>query len=713
MNQQLRLRKIIEGKGRADQVAVWDDAATLTGTEDLTLGQDGRLRNLKKPVVTEAPQDGKFYARRNAGWNAIGSDGATVVVGGGGEGGGEGGVGPQGPPGPTGPTGPQGPEGPEGPQGPAGADGATGATGPQGPAGLPGTTDWAGITGKPSTFPPDTESVQDILGATWVDSSTLNVTYDDAANQISANIYGSVLDNSYLAYMAQGTVKGRAAGSGSGNPVDLTGPQVLAIAGAAAATHTHAQADVTNLVSDLALKAPLASPAFTGNPTAPTPTAGDNDTSIATTAFVTAAVAGASGGSSVLVSDTPPVGAPDNTLWWESDTGLLWIKYNDGTSTQWVIACPQPDVSSLATIAYVDAGDANSLKYSAQSLTSTQQLQARQNIYAAPFDALAYSGMQINGGMEVSQELGTTGTTINGASFIDGWRLFYSGTMIIGSQQQTQAYFPGLPWYFQTTVSTAQASLGASDYTFVGHFIEGYRIARLAWGTSSAQPITIGFWSMHSLAGVYSMAIFNGASNRNYVAAYTHASSNISQYNTITVPGDVAGTWATNNTTGLYIAFTIAAGTTNIAPSTNTWLAGAYMAASGQVNGVASGSNIFRFTGVTVLPGTQAPTAAQSPNIMRSYGEELVACQRYYYKTIVGLMNYSTGGQPIGIWLPHPTTMRAAPTLSFPAPAGTYTNCTTPVADSASISSFRFYVSVAATGTAYVDNQPVQADARL
>ena len=38
--------------------------------------------------------------------------------------------------------------------------------------------------------------------------------------------------------------------------------------------------------------APLASPSFTGNPTAPTPTAGDNDTSIATTAFVTAAVGG-------------------------------------------------------------------------------------------------------------------------------------------------------------------------------------------------------------------------------------------------------------------------------------------------------------------------------------------------------------------------------------------------------------------------------------
>jgi hypothetical protein len=38
--------------------------------------------------------------------------------------------------------------------------------------------------------------------------------------------------------------------------------------------------------------APLASPVFTGNPTAPTPTFGDNDTSISTTAFVQAALAG-------------------------------------------------------------------------------------------------------------------------------------------------------------------------------------------------------------------------------------------------------------------------------------------------------------------------------------------------------------------------------------------------------------------------------------
>lgn len=40
------------------------------------------------------------------------------------------------------------------------------------------------------------------------------------------------------------------------------------------------------VVAGITGKADLASPAFTGNPTAPTPSAGDNDTSIATTAFV-------------------------------------------------------------------------------------------------------------------------------------------------------------------------------------------------------------------------------------------------------------------------------------------------------------------------------------------------------------------------------------------------------------------------------------------
>lgn len=56
--------------------------------------------------------------------------------------------------------------------------------------------------------------------------------------------------------------------------------------GAAAASHTHPQSDITNLTTDLAAKANLASPTFTGTPAAPTPAANTNTTQLATTAFV-------------------------------------------------------------------------------------------------------------------------------------------------------------------------------------------------------------------------------------------------------------------------------------------------------------------------------------------------------------------------------------------------------------------------------------------
>ncbi|MBL8578079.1 MAG: hypothetical protein JNK47_12695 [Mesorhizobium sp.] len=47
---------------------------------------------------------------------------------------------------------------------------------------------------------------------------------------------------------------------------------------------------LSEIATELALKAPLNSPALTGNPTAPTQTAGNNTTRLATTAFVTAAI---------------------------------------------------------------------------------------------------------------------------------------------------------------------------------------------------------------------------------------------------------------------------------------------------------------------------------------------------------------------------------------------------------------------------------------
>jgi hypothetical protein len=65
--------------------------------------------------------------------------------------------------------------------------------------------------------------------------------------------------------------------------------------------------------------APLASPVFTGNPTAPTPLAADNDTSIATTAFVQTALTAASNIVEVLVTTV-------GTTVWNKPAGLRYLE---------------------------------------------------------------------------------------------------------------------------------------------------------------------------------------------------------------------------------------------------------------------------------------------------------------------------------------------------------------------------------------------------
>lgn len=83
----------------------------------------------------------------------------------------------------------------------------------------------------------------------------------------------------------------------------------------------------TTITNALALKAPLASPTFTGDPKAPTVVATDSDTSVATTAFVRAAMAlfgvGASGNA---------FGGNIDTL---ALTGFYLISGNAGTLPNW------------------------------------------------------------------------------------------------------------------------------------------------------------------------------------------------------------------------------------------------------------------------------------------------------------------------------------------------------------------------------------------
>jgi len=344
--------------------------------------------------------------------------------------------------------------------------------------------------------------------------------------------------------------------------------------------------------------------------------------------------------SSLYISDNPPSSPPDGSMWWDSDNGLLYIRYNDGAGpSQWVQAVATPAIDSSVFVNKAGDTMGGPLTLPADPAAALQaapkQYVDAVRAYAAPYDAIAYSGMQINGSMEVSQERGIGGTTVTNASaaIADVFRVDIAGTGTVGIQQQTVAP-PGFTNSVLLNCTAINTLAGATDHQWFEHRIEGYRWSRLGWGASGAQPVTIGFWIQPPISGTMAVAVQTTVSPYRTYVVDVPVTAAAWQYKTVTIPGDVAGTWPKDNTTGavIYFVFGVGSGRKTTA---NTW------ATQGTAVGTAATTNFFAaggftyITGVVVLPGTQAPTAAQSPTIMRPYDQELVTCQRYYWKSSV------------------------------------------------------------------------------
>jgi hypothetical protein len=102
--------------------------------------------------------------------------------------------------------------------------------------------------------------------------------------------------------------------------------------------------DLTDWAATIAPYAPLANPVFTGDPKAPTPSPGDNDTSIATTAFVATAISGLGGGGGGI-ADAPN----DGTSYARKSLGWSHLTHNDLTDWSTALAGYIPVAGGTAT----------------------------------------------------------------------------------------------------------------------------------------------------------------------------------------------------------------------------------------------------------------------------------------------------------------------------------------------------------------------------
>jgi len=275
----------------------------------------------------------------------------------------------------------------------------------------------------------------------------------------------------------------------------------------------------------------------------------------------------------------------------------------------------------------------------------------------------------INGAMQVAQR-GTSSTGVTSVGFYtaDRFKLGISnlGTWTVDQSADAPSGFSNS---LKVTATTADASPAAGDVFYYYYNIESQDLQHLAYGTSSAKPMTLSFWVKSNVTGTATVSMLQ-TDNANKVISptYTINSADTWEYKTVSIPADVAGNIDNDVNTGFAIYWFINSGT-DYSSGTNQTSWSTYSATHRNASNLGVGgstSDYFAITGVQLEVGSVA-----TPFEARSYGEELALCQRYYTKFKTGeLYAHFAEGHSISTTQSRtthhlPVEMRSNPTVTY------------------------------------------------
>lgn len=292
-------------------------------------------------------------------------------------------------------------------------------------------------------------------------------------------------------------------------------------------------------------------------------------------------------------------------------------------------------------------------------MTQAQKLAELSQLYTSY--PLSLRSRIINGGMRVAQRATSFTGTPNSYQTIDR----FGCSMVPGGHTVAQvADAPvGFSRSMKVTVGTG-AGPAAADFNGIWYNIEGNDVSDFAYGTANAGVGTMAFWVKASIAGLYALSLMNNGLNRNYITTYTVNNVNTWERKVVTFTGDTAGVWATDNTLGLSLCWSLGSGSNFAVSTPNVWGAGQkYTLTSGIVNPISTSGATFQITGLSFAPGPY-----DMPFEQRPFPLEMAMCQRYYQQIGGALAQYGCGGvwnATTGYVMSTFSPMRIAPACVF------------------------------------------------
>ena len=281
-----------------------------------------------------------------------------------------------------------------------------------------------------------------------------------------------------------------------------------------------------------------------------------------------------------------------------------------------------------------------------------------------------------NGSFIVHQR---TGTSTAQGFLIDRWYAGHAaGTVTIsqGTETSGTVYEKGLANYYRVT-NTANSTT-AGTYRYIRQAIEAQNLLKSGWNYKSASAkITLSFYVRSSVAqNFYGYLRLTDSPDSKYIFETGSLTANTWTKVTKEIPGYTSANIDNDNGSGMEVLIAPFWGTNFTASGValNTWAAwdSGERAPDNATTWVGTNGATFDITGVQLEVGSVATEFEH-----RSFGDELLRCQRYFYKITgnsndIAAIGFAQSSSDNYFNMEFPVPMRDYPTISGSATAARF-----------------------------------------